>query len=201
MTHRATRWVFVTMAKSRLSPCSRRRRPVSFLAVNLSVVVLYSECRLHTDVVFDAMFARSKYMLLATSERYRLQSDQFECIWLLLNELVKRLSGYFARANHSDFRVTFDGPIPLQEYFDIIDRHFEVQTISCLLHNIHIMRSCSAVNMRLPRCARTVACDRSPICSVSLHSVDVLMQCCCFLSMCSCSVAVFCRCAHAVSLE
>ncbi|KAK2178858.1 hypothetical protein NP493_524g01017 [Ridgeia piscesae] len=60
-----------------------------------------------------------------TSQRYRLQSDEFEFMWLVLNELVTRLSSYFASHKQVDFKVSYTGDLPLQEYFVIIERHFE----------------------------------------------------------------------------
>ncbi|KAH9495744.1 Protein PTHB1 [Bulinus truncatus] len=61
-----------------------------------------------------------------TSQRYRLQSDQLEAIWLPLRELVARLNGHLKKS-HGDFRVSFDGALPLQEYFELIDTHFELR--------------------------------------------------------------------------
>ncbi|XP_048366673.1 protein PTHB1 isoform X2 [Sphaerodactylus townsendi] len=75
------------------------------------------------------LLSGSKITLLAskTSQRYRLQSDQFEDIWLIAKELVLRLEGHFRKQNCKDFSCTFSGPIPLQEYFEIIDHHFELR--------------------------------------------------------------------------
>ncbi|CAG5132842.1 unnamed protein product, partial [Candidula unifasciata] len=60
--------------------------------------------------------------------RYRLQSDSFEGMWLPLHELVARLNGHFKRGANSDFRVSFDGALPLQEYFELVDTHFNFRT-------------------------------------------------------------------------
>lgn len=61
-----------------------------------------------------------------TSQRYRLQSDQLEAMWLPLRELVGRLNGHFKKG-HGDFKVSFDGALPLQEYFELVDAHFELR--------------------------------------------------------------------------
>ncbi|XP_071103490.1 protein PTHB1-like [Haliotis cracherodii] len=58
-----------------------------------------------------------------TSQRYRLQCDQIEALWLPMRELAGRLSNHFNRAK--DFKVFFDGALPLQEYFNLVDVHFE----------------------------------------------------------------------------
>lgn len=73
------------------------------------------------------LLAGSKITLLAskTSQRYRLQSEQFEDIWLIAKELVLRLEKYFRKKR--DFACSFSDPIPLQEYFEIIDLHFELR--------------------------------------------------------------------------
>ncbi|XP_032563572.1 protein PTHB1 isoform X1 [Chiroxiphia lanceolata] len=71
----------------------------------------------------------SKTTLLAskTSQRYRIQSDQLEDLWLITKELTRRLEEHFKKQNCKDFACTFSGSIPLQEYFELIDRHFELR--------------------------------------------------------------------------
>ncbi|XP_060103624.1 protein PTHB1 [Heteronotia binoei] len=75
------------------------------------------------------LLAGSKITLLAakTSQRYRIQSEKFEDIWLIAKELVLRLEQYFRKRNRKDFACSFSDPIPLQEYFAIIDHHFELR--------------------------------------------------------------------------
>ncbi|KFQ33355.1 Protein PTHB1, partial [Merops nubicus] len=71
----------------------------------------------------------SKATLLAskTSQRYRIQSDQLEDLWLVTKELTLRLEEHFKKQNCKDFACTFSGSIPLHEYFELIDRHFELR--------------------------------------------------------------------------
>ncbi|NXL60565.1 PTHB1 protein, partial [Chordeiles acutipennis] len=71
----------------------------------------------------------SKTTLLAskTSQRYRIQSDQLEDLWLITKELTLRLEEHFKKQNCKDFACTFTGSIPLQEYFELIDQHFELR--------------------------------------------------------------------------
>ncbi|KAM7072287.1 protein PTHB1 isoform 5-T5 [Acridotheres tristis] len=71
----------------------------------------------------------SKATLLAskTSQRYRIQSDQLEDLWLVTKELIHRLEEHFKKQNCKDFACTFSGSIPLQEYFELIDQHFELR--------------------------------------------------------------------------
>uniref|UniRef100_A0A8C1A588 Bardet-Biedl syndrome 9 n=1 Tax=Cyprinus carpio carpio TaxID=630221 RepID=A0A8C1A588_CYPCA len=71
----------------------------------------------------------SKVIVLAskTSQRYRIQSESFEDIWLVAKELVQRFDQHFASLGVKDFRNSFTGPIPLPEYFETVDHHFELR--------------------------------------------------------------------------
>ncbi|KAM3873067.1 protein PTHB1 [Diretmus argenteus] len=62
-----------------------------------------------------------------TSQRYRVQSDSFEDMWLVVKELVLRFDGHFSKMGVKDFRNSFSGPIPLQEYFLSLDNHFQLR--------------------------------------------------------------------------
>eukprot|EP00794_Sanderia_malayensis_P017473 gene17473-19220_t len=61
-----------------------------------------------------------------SSNRYRLQCDLFEGLWLILTMHIKRLGEFFVKKKEgSTFRPSFVGPLPLNEYFQLIDVHFE----------------------------------------------------------------------------
>ncbi|XP_068751344.1 protein PTHB1-like isoform X1 [Montipora capricornis] len=61
-----------------------------------------------------------------TSQRYRIQCDVFQGMWLILYELCKRLEAHYKKSKDSvPFRLSFMGPLPLQEYYELIDAHFE----------------------------------------------------------------------------
>ena len=66
------------------------------------------------------------FFLVCCTERYRLQCDRLEAMWIPLKELVSRLKQHFNRGKYGDFRVSFDGSLPLQEYYELVDAHFEV---------------------------------------------------------------------------
>ncbi|XP_006832205.1 PREDICTED: protein PTHB1-like [Chrysochloris asiatica] len=74
-------------------------------------------------------FGGTRVTLLAskTSQRYRIQSEQFEDLWLITNELILRLQEYFEKQGIKDFACSFSGSMPLQEYFELIDHHFELR--------------------------------------------------------------------------
>uniref|UniRef100_A0A8C1ZJK8 Protein PTHB1-like n=1 Tax=Cyprinus carpio TaxID=7962 RepID=A0A8C1ZJK8_CYPCA len=71
----------------------------------------------------------SRVIVLAskTSQRYRIQSESFEDIWLVAKELVQRFDQHFASLGVKDFRNSFTGPIPLPEFFETVDHHFELR--------------------------------------------------------------------------
>uniref|UniRef100_A0A2I3GAV4 Bardet-Biedl syndrome 9 n=1 Tax=Nomascus leucogenys TaxID=61853 RepID=A0A2I3GAV4_NOMLE len=71
--------------------------------------------------------ARVTLLASKTSQRYRIQSEQFEDIWLITDELILRLQEYFEKQGVKDFACSFSGSIPLQEYFELIDHHFELR--------------------------------------------------------------------------
>uniref|UniRef100_UPI0037E8D519 protein PTHB1 n=1 Tax=Semicossyphus pulcher TaxID=241346 RepID=UPI0037E8D519 len=62
-----------------------------------------------------------------TSQRYRLQSDSFEDIWLVVKELVQRFDKHFHKLGVKDFKKSFSGPLPLQDYFLSVDQHFQLR--------------------------------------------------------------------------
>uniref|UniRef100_A0A673UJW3 Bardet-Biedl syndrome 9 n=1 Tax=Suricata suricatta TaxID=37032 RepID=A0A673UJW3_SURSU len=81
------------------------------------------------NVMGFRFFGGSRVTLLAskTSQRYRIQSEQFEDLWLVTNELIIRLQEYFEKQGIKDFACSFSGCMPLQEYFELIDHHFELR--------------------------------------------------------------------------
>lgn len=69
-------------------------------------------------------------MCVCVSERYRIQSDSFEDMWLLVTELLRRFDQHFSTLGVKDFRKSFSGPLPLQDYFLSVDQHFQVSAAS-----------------------------------------------------------------------
>ncbi len=63
-----------------------------------------------------------------SSSRYRLQSDSLATLGagleLLLNMLSKQFAGHVPA-----FKATFAPPLPLTEYFEIIERHYRVSEL------------------------------------------------------------------------
>ncbi|NXL07820.1 PTHB1 protein, partial [Mesembrinibis cayennensis] len=101
--------------------------PISFLTIFPDFVDPSEDDQ--ANVLGFQFLTGSKTTLLAskTSQRYRIQSDQLEDLWLITKELMLRLEEHFKKQNCKDFTCTFSGSIPLQEYFELIDRHFELR--------------------------------------------------------------------------
>ncbi|NXA33323.1 PTHB1 protein, partial [Eudromia elegans] len=115
----------------------------------------------------------SKVTLLAskTSQRYRIQSDQLEDLWLITKELTLRLEEHFKKQNCKDFTCSFSGSIPLQEYFELIDRHFELRLNAGKLKE---MLSERAVQFRaIERRLLTRFKDKTP---APLQHLDTLLE-------------------------
>eukprot|EP00793_Prasinoderma_coloniale_P000005 PRCOL_00005513-RA len=61
--------------------------------------------------------------------RYRVQARTFEAIALVAQELARRLLEHFGGARGADmadpFRIGFSEPLPLQDYFALVDAHYD----------------------------------------------------------------------------
>lgn len=44
----------------------------------------------------------------------------------MVTELVQRFDQHFSKLGVKDFKKSFSGPLPLQEYFLSVDHHFQV---------------------------------------------------------------------------
>uniref|UniRef100_UPI003AAF6A99 protein PTHB1 n=1 Tax=Centroberyx gerrardi TaxID=166262 RepID=UPI003AAF6A99 len=71
--------------------------------------------------------ARVTVLASKTSQRYRVQSDSFEDMWLVVKELVQRFDRHFSKLGVKHFKNSFSGPLPLQEYFLSVDHHFQLR--------------------------------------------------------------------------
>ncbi|XP_033097653.1 protein PTHB1-like [Anneissia japonica] len=75
------------------------------------------------------VYGGPKTVILASksSQRYRLQSDVFESMWLMLKELIDRLVIYHKNAGVKGFECSYSGSLPVTEYCQIIDAHLELR--------------------------------------------------------------------------
>ncbi|XP_077347748.1 protein PTHB1 isoform X2 [Lithobates pipiens] len=119
------------------------------------------------------LLAGHKVTLLAskTSQRYRIQSEQFEDLWLITKELILRFEEYFLKQGIKDFTCSFSGQVPLQEYFDLIDQHFELRMNTEKYENLLSER---AVQFRaIQRLLLTRFKDKTP---APLQNLDTLLD-------------------------
>ncbi|XP_039592192.1 protein PTHB1 isoform X2 [Polypterus senegalus] len=106
-----------------------------------------------------------------TSQRYRIQGEVFEDLWLITKELVERFEKHFANQGAKDFQCSFTGPIPLAEYYEVIDRHFELRLNAEKYQNFLAER---AVQFRaIQRRLLTRFKDKTP---APLQNLDTLMD-------------------------
>ena len=59
-----------------------------------------------------------------TSQRYRLQSDNLACLWILTETLENRLSKRFANEKSVPLECSYSSSLPLHEYYSEIELHF-----------------------------------------------------------------------------
>ncbi|XP_064199426.1 protein PTHB1 isoform X1 [Anguilla rostrata] len=119
------------------------------------------------------LIAGAKVTVLAskTSQRYRIQSESFEDMWLVASELVQRFDRHFAKQGVKDFRNSFSGPLPLSEYFQAVDHHFELRVSAEKYQDLLAER---AVQFRaIQRRLLTRFKDKTP---APLQNLDTLME-------------------------
>ncbi|XP_071490439.1 protein PTHB1-like [Diadema antillarum] len=75
------------------------------------------------------IYGGPKITLLASksSQRYRLQCDIFEAMWLVMHEFIDRATIYHRNSGVKDFQLMYSSPLPMQEYFELIDTHLELR--------------------------------------------------------------------------
>ncbi|KAG8572476.1 hypothetical protein GDO81_012054 [Engystomops pustulosus] len=119
------------------------------------------------------LLAGQKVTLLAskTSQRYRIQSEKFEDLWLVTKEFIMRFEEYFLKQGVKDFTCSFSGPIPLQEFFELIDQHFEFRMNT---EKYEKLLSERAVQFRaIQKLLLTRFKDKTP---APLHNLDTLLD-------------------------
>lgn len=64
-------------------------------------------------------------LLAKSSERYRLQTDTFTMLSILVEQLILRLKKHFN--NVADYKISFNSPLPASEIFNYANEHFGVK--------------------------------------------------------------------------
>ncbi|KAK7157146.1 hypothetical protein R3I93_008577 [Phoxinus phoxinus] len=115
----------------------------------------------------------SRVIVLAskTSQRYRIQSESFEDMWLVVKDLLQGLQRHCVSLGVSDFQNSFSGPVPLTEYFHTLDQHFQLRVSAQQYQDLLSER---AVQFRaIQRRLLTRFKDKTP---GPLHNLDTLME-------------------------
>ena len=63
-----------------------------------------------------------------SSNRYRLQSESFESLWLITQEFFSRINSHFK--SHKDFSIAYQDNLPIEEYKQIIEKHLQLRSFS-----------------------------------------------------------------------
>eukprot|EP01137_Pigoraptor_chileana_P002843 Opistho-2@42251 len=106
--------------------------------------------------------------------RYRLQSDAFEALWLVVAELMARLSSYFGsqagKPGLERFAITYAEALPLASFFPLVDEHLSLRHNLAQIRAIVAERASEYRGVQKRLLARYK--DKTP---VALQSLDVLL--------------------------
>lgn len=78
-------------------------------------------------IIYQLLFACYYYIIIyvcSSADRYRVQSDEIDHLWLVTQELVERL-----KQHHPDIQITLTDPPKLEEFVPFIDEHFKVSSV------------------------------------------------------------------------
>uniref|UniRef100_A0AAX7UA96 Bardet-Biedl syndrome 9 n=1 Tax=Astatotilapia calliptera TaxID=8154 RepID=A0AAX7UA96_ASTCA len=102
---------------------------------------------------------------------FSIYSDSFEDMWLVVKELVHRFDQHFSKLGIKDFKKSFSGPLPLEEYFLSVDKHFQLRVSAQKYQDLLSER---AVQFRaIQRRLLTRFKDKTP---APLQNLDTLMD-------------------------
>eukprot|EP01064_Diplonema_japonicum_P016658 TRINITY_DN24663_c0_g1_i1.p1 TRINITY_DN24663_c0_g1~~TRINITY_DN24663_c0_g1_i1.p1 ORF type:complete len:838 (+),score=128.30 TRINITY_DN24663_c0_g1_i1:34-2547(+) len=80
--------------------------------------------------VFSFQYNNSSDVTILVSKsanRCRIQSSQFEALWLLIAELVRRMKIYYASQGGETLKIKYADSLPFQDYFQVVDTHFNAR--------------------------------------------------------------------------
>ena len=104
------------------------------------------------------------------SSRYRIYSDDYDSMWLIVQELVTRLSSHFAKQSQ-EVLINYQETLPTQDLKLIIDRHLELrQILDTYTQNLE---QCCVQFRAIQKRLLTKFKDKSP---TSLDNMDALLE-------------------------
>lgn len=104
-----------------------------------------------------------------SSNRYRLQSDSFESLWLITNEFTNRLKSHFK--SNKDFGIAFQDNLPIEEYKEIMEKHLQLRINADKLKEM--IEQCSTQFRAIQKRLLNKFKDKTP---TSLDNMDALLE-------------------------
>jgi Bardet-Biedl syndrome 9 protein len=90
----------------------------SYIAANGNIIAAQFYGHNHINVLVQA--AKSG------ANRYRIQSDTYDSLWLVAQEFVSRLQSHFSKQSQ-DVTIIYKESLPMDDYRQLIDKHLELR--------------------------------------------------------------------------
>ena len=104
------------------------------------------------------------------TNKYRIQSDSFDNLWIVAQEFVLRLKEYFKKQNQ-DVELVYKESLPTDEFKFIIDKHLELR--QSLERFKEMLEQCCIQFRAIQKRLLTKFKDKSP---TSLDNMDALLE-------------------------
>ena len=104
------------------------------------------------------------------SNKYRLQSDTLESLWLVTQEFVIRLKAHFKKQSQ-EIEIYFKETLPIEDFKLTIDKHLELRQNAD--HSKEILEQCCIQFRAIQKRLLTKFKDKSP---TSLDNMDALLE-------------------------
>nr|XP_037283061.1 protein PTHB1-like [Rhipicephalus microplus] len=115
---------------------------------------------------------QASILVSKSSQKYRIQSDNFAVLWIPLLELMRRLHQYYKRSSNDDpLKCSYSSSLPLEEYFSVIDDYVKVRQEALEVEELLSQR---AAQFRVvQKCVLTKLKDKTP---TPLNNLDSLLE-------------------------
>eukprot|EP00744_Colponema_vietnamica_P002268 GILI01003593.1.p1 GENE.GILI01003593.1~~GILI01003593.1.p1 ORF type:complete len:697 (-),score=132.68 GILI01003593.1:484-2574(-) len=112
------------------------RAPVSLSELFQDEIAFVSSSYAHPPTATGISFAypNQEHCTILVSKnagRYRLQATSLGALYAISQELLNRLKLTFgaSRSAEEPFKISYQEPLPLQEFFEVVDRHFAMRQV------------------------------------------------------------------------
>ncbi|KAH7981212.1 hypothetical protein HPB49_022423 [Dermacentor silvarum] len=115
---------------------------------------------------------QASILVSKSSQKYRIQSDNFAVLWIPVLELLRRLHQYYKRSSNDEtLKCSYSSSLPLQEYFSVIDDYFKIRQEALEVEELLSQR---AAQFRVvQKCVLTKLKDKTP---TPLNNFDSLLE-------------------------